>query len=111
MYVEPCTPFSFIINQLTAAEQERQLEAVEPPKRSRGRPPKPVEAPLAVNAHRHHLSDLDPENCKLGPKDRSNLKAEYDVLVLRGTSTVMAINSLLKRYCVTYKEAFDICRV
>jgi hypothetical protein len=110
MHTESCTPFSFIINQLTAAEQERTLENIEPPKRQRGRPAKPVEEPIAPNAHRHHLSDADPECCKLGKDDRRKIRLEYADLMRTGMTTPNAIRKLLRRYEVTYKEAFDICR-
>ena len=110
MYIEPCAPFSFILNQLAAAEQERTIDTTEPPKRSRGRPPKPEEPPLAVNAHRHHLSDCDPECCKLGKDDRRKIRLEFADLTRGGMTTPDAIRKLLRRYEVTYKEAFDICR-
>lgn len=57
-------PFLFILTQLEAAEAAKLAESIEPPKRARGRPPKPVEPPLLPGAYRHYLSDEEPEVAK-----------------------------------------------
>lgn len=57
----PCSPILFFLNQLEAAEKAKLEEAIEPPKRPRGRPPKVEEPPLLPGAYRHVLSDEDSE--------------------------------------------------
>jgi hypothetical protein len=75
----PFAPFIFILNQLEAAGKA-VTEALNPPKRPRGRPPKVEEPPLLPGAYRHVLRDDDSEDDKaILKEDKPKESAQPDV--------------------------------